>query len=170
MKLSHMYAYRSLQTLVSTLVLLAASSAAHSAEPSAVEPNTYDAHCALCHQRGGVGVVGQFPRLSGRVGEIAAMPIGRQYLIEVVLFGIAGKIEVDRHPLIGVMPSFAALTDADIATTLNYLISLQVSAKTNTKIPTVTAAEVAKVRGGPQLTATQVLANRAAALAKNKKK
>ena len=34
----------------------------------------FDANCAFCHQGGGVGVPGQFPRLAGRAGAIAAKP------------------------------------------------------------------------------------------------
>lgn len=98
--------------------LLAAST--HAAEPNRV----YDTNCALCHQRAGAGLAGQFPRLAGRAGEIAANEAGRRYLIETTLFGMAGKVEVDGASIVGVMPSFSLLSDDDLASVLNYIVSL----------------------------------------------
>jgi mono/diheme cytochrome c family protein len=123
----------------------------------------YDSHCAMCHQRGGVGLKGTFPRLAGRVDEIGRTEDGRRFLIEVTLFGMAGKIDVDGAPVIGVMPSFSVLKDEDLATVLNYVMSLEAPEKSKAKGRPVNieAADVAKVRAGVALNATQVLANRA---------
>lgn len=103
------------------LVLLTAVSPARADQPSSV----YDNNCALCHQKGGVGLKGQFPRLAGRAAVIASTGPGRRYLINVVLFGMAGRVDVDRTPIVGAMPSFAHLPDADLAAVLNYLIGLR---------------------------------------------
>ena len=62
---------------------------------TAADSRLYDSRCSLCHQGKAVGVPGQFPRLAGRVREIASRPEGRRYLLHVVLFGLAGKIEID---------------------------------------------------------------------------
>lgn len=138
----------------------------------AEEPNrVYDTNCALCHQRAGVGLVGQFPRLAGRVGEIAATREGRRYLVEVALFGMAGKVEVDGVAIVGVMPPFAMLPDEDLASVLNYVIALEGATKSKRKgtPPTIGVDEIKEVRAAAQLSPGQVRANRETALAANKK-
>jgi len=115
----------------------------------------YDSTCALCHQRDGAGLPGQFPRLAGRAGEIASTPAGRRYLINVVLFGLAGKVSVDGTPIIGVMPSFATSSDEDIASVLNFVASL--GAKHGEKpAPPISAADVKAARASPALSPSQV--------------
>jgi mono/diheme cytochrome c family protein len=84
----------------------------------------YRNNCALCHQTSAQGLAGQFPRLAGRVGPIAAKSAGREYLIGVVLNGMAGRITIDDTPVQGVMPSFRTLTDEQIAAVLSYLAGL----------------------------------------------
>ena len=152
--------------LTIALAALGATVPAWSSESNAV----YDARCAMCHQRAGAGLKGTFPRLAGRVDEIARTADGRRFLIEVVLFGMAGKINVDGAPLMGVMPAFAVLQDEDVAAVLNYAISLEGPEKSKAKGKSVMieAADVAKVRAATALNATQVLANRAGVVAKGK--
>ena len=88
----------------------------------------YRDNCALCHQTGAQGLAGQFPRLAGRIAAIAATPAGREYLIEVLLNGMAGRITVDDTPIQGVMPSFRTLSDVQIAAVLSYLAGLPTGA------------------------------------------
>lgn len=156
MKLNRLHAGFLALALIGTIV-----TAAHATEVSRV----YDAHCALCHQRAGAGLPGQFPRLAGRTGEMSTTAEGRHYLIEVTLFGMAGKIEVDGAPIIGVMPGFAILSSEDIASALNYVIGLDGPTKSKTKGVAVTAADVERVRQGSHPSPTQVRANRDKALA-----
>jgi mono/diheme cytochrome c family protein len=138
--------------------LVGATLALVAANVSAADANRiYDNNCALCHQKAGVGLSGQFPRLAGRLSEIAASDEGRRFLTEVTLYGMAGKIEVDGATIIGVMPPFAVLSDNDIASVLNYLISLQPA---KGKRAQITPADVATLRAGPQLSPSQVHANR----------
>ena len=120
----------------------------------------YDQTCGLCHQRAAVGVNGQFPRLAGRVDRLAADQQGRDYLIHTVLFGNAGKIEVDGASIVGVMPSFLSLSDSDVAGVLNYLIRLP--APPARKVRAISPAEVAAVRNGPHASAADVAAMRTA--------
>src|SRR5437868_8142216 len=142
------------------------------ANAPAAEPNrVFDTNCALCHQKAGAGFKVQFPRLAGRAGEIAATEAGRRYLIEVTSFGMAGKVEVDGAPIIGVMPGFAVLSDDDLASVLTYIIQLEGPSKSKGKgkRPQISAADVKSVRAGPQLSPTQVHANRESLLAGNTK-
>jgi cytochrome c553 len=120
----------------------------------------YDSTCALCHQNGGIGLKGQFPRLAGRVDRMAADPQARAYLIETLLFGVSGKIEVDGAPIVGVMPSFASLSDDDLASVLNYLIRLGGSG--GKKVKAIAPSEIRGGRAGPHRSTAQVATSRAA--------
>jgi mono/diheme cytochrome c family protein len=84
----------------------------------------FDNSCAFCHQSGGVGVPGQFPRLAGRVGAIAAKPEGKKFLPQILLNGMSGRITVDGEQVLGIMPAFNTLSDDDIASVLSYLSGL----------------------------------------------
>ena len=143
------------RTLLLMMLLFASSgmTAAYADGPNAV----YDKNCALCHQRGGTGVSGQFPRLAGRVGAIAASDAGRRYLLDVLLFGMAGQVDVDHVLIVGVMPSFAALSDEELASVLNYVTHLDGAAqKPEVKPGVLSAVDVAGARAAQKLSATQV--------------
>ncbi len=93
---------------------LAAPAAAQTAPPA------WKANCQVCHQADGKGLAGQFPRLAGRASTIAEKPAGRAYLAGVVIHGMAGRVTVDDKPIIGVMPGFTTLSDADLAAALTF--------------------------------------------------
>ncbi|MES2292523.1 MAG: cytochrome c [Pseudomonadota bacterium] len=84
----------------------------------------FNNNCAICHQVGGKGVEGQFPRLAGRAGVIAAMPQGREFLVSLVLNGMSGTVTVDGKKIVGVMPDFSAFADDDLAAILTYVAGL----------------------------------------------
>jgi cytochrome c5 len=135
--------------------------AAATADHSAV----FDANCSMCHQARAAGVPGQFPRLAGRAKRIAATAAGRGYLEHVVLYGMIGTITVDGTPIVGgVMPSFASLSDRDLADALDYIISLDASGKMNWRGAVIQPAEIAGIRAGKALSPVQVHRLRAAAL------
>ena len=81
-------------------------------------------NCALCHQSGGTGLPGQFPRLAGRVGQIGAQESGRRYLIDVLTYGLSGSVTIDDQEIIGVMPPFSMLSDDSVADILSYVQTL----------------------------------------------
>lgn len=136
----------SVRSAVVALALAAAPATALAAGP-------YDANCKMCHQTGGAGLKGQFPKLAGRVSQIAGAPDGRAYLIDVTLYGMSGRIQVEGQPLSGVMPGFARLDDATLAAILNQATAFSGKAKP------FTAAEVA-ARRADKLTTAQVRAKR----------
>ncbi len=149
---------------------ISAISAARGANPadateaaSAADPvKIFEANCALCHQKGAVGVHGEFPRLAGRIAPIASSDPGRRYLQQVVLFGMAGSIEVDGQTILGVMPSFTTLSNEDLAAVLNYLVQLgPASSKRTPPMIPFTAASLQALRDGPSLSPTQVHDSRA---------
>ena len=103
----------------------------------------FDNNCAVCHQAGGVGVPGQFPRLAARAGTIAAKPEGKAFLPQVVLYGMGGRITVDGEQILGAMPGFDSLSDDDIAGVLTYITGL------GHKPVSYTAADIKKARALP---------------------
>ncbi|HEY1876213.1 MAG TPA: cytochrome c [Rhizomicrobium sp.] len=114
----------------------------------------FDNSCAFCHQAGGVGVPGQFPRLAGRVGAMAATPAGRAFLPKILLNGMSGRVTVDEQPILGIMPAFDSMSDDDLASVLTYLAGLD-------HAPIAfTADEIKKARGEPKLSPTDVAAAR----------
>lgn len=78
----------------------------------------YETNCASCHQATGEGVPGAFPPLAGHVP--ALYNADRSYLINLLLYGLQGEIEVLGQSYNGVMPQWSQLSDDDIAATLNY--------------------------------------------------
>jgi mono/diheme cytochrome c family protein len=125
---------------VCAALLLAGAPGAVAADGKAV----FDNNCAVCHQAGGVGVPGQFPRLAGRAGTIAAKPEGKAFLPQVVLNGMGGRITVDGDEILGAMPALDSLSDDDIAAVLTYITGLE------HKPVIYTAAEIKRARAMPR--------------------
>jgi len=73
--------------------------------------------CVSCHQENGRGVPGDFPPLDGNPD------LFRDRLLPayVVLFGLEGEIRVGDETYNGIMPSFAHLSDAEVAAVVNYI-------------------------------------------------
>jgi mono/diheme cytochrome c family protein len=136
--------------VVSAVLLGAVAAVAHAGDGAAL----FAQNCAICHQAGATGLPGQFPRLAGRVARIARKAEGRAYLIDIITYGMAGEITVDKAPIMGVMPPLP-LSDDDVALVLSFVASLQSAAP----MP-ITAAEVAAERARPRKSSAEVLALR----------
>lgn len=98
---------------------------------------TYKKLCASCHQSDGSGVSGLYPPISGTKmvnGEKAK-------LIDIILNGQSGEIEVKGEIYNNVMPSHKHLTDQQVADLLTY-----VKNNFDNEGGEVTAQEVAEVR------------------------
>ena len=97
----------------------------------------YGKYCLACHQTDGTGVPGMYPPLSGTdwvTGDKAR-------LIEIVIKGQHGEIEVNGKIFKGVMPPHLFLTDEQIASVLSYVRS-----NFGNRADSVLAGEVAAVR------------------------
>ncbi|MDB6082401.1 MAG: hypothetical protein JWN43_282 [Gammaproteobacteria bacterium] len=129
--------------------------AAHAAEGAAV----FAHNCALCHQADASGLPGQFPRLAGRIGHISGKAPGRAYLIDVLTYGMAGEVTVDKQTIVGVMPPLQ-LSDDDTAQVLSFLTALGHAGPTP-----FTADEVAAQRAKPRKSGADVHAERQSLLA-----
>jgi mono/diheme cytochrome c family protein len=80
-------------------------------------------NCAVCHQPDGKGAPSVYPPLADSVGRYVALKEGRVYLIDVVAFGMGGKIESGGDSFEGDMPPWPQLTDQDVADVLDYVLT-----------------------------------------------
>jgi len=79
----------------------------------------FGARCAVCHQATGLGLAGVFPPLAG-----AEWVIGdEKVLVNILLHGIDGEIEVKGAKYSGAMPAFNTLSDDELAAVLSYIRS-----------------------------------------------
>jgi mono/diheme cytochrome c family protein len=128
-------------------------------------------NCLMCHQSGAVGLPGQFPRLAGRIAAISSQPKGRAYLIDVLTYGMAGKITVDDQSIVGLMPPFAQLSNDDVAGVLSYIQSLDVSPGGDplggTPPGSTPPAGTSRAAAPPVFTAREVQAGRSATTVKS---
>ena len=115
----------------------------------------FNEYCVGCHQVGGAGVPGEYPRLAGRVDKIAADPRGRAFLAQLMLTGMSGTITVDGRRILGIMPAFDNLKDGELAAILNYVVNLE-----GHKGPVVTAQALTKTRIGAHSTPEQMAETR----------
>src|SRR5690606_13120280 len=82
----------------------------------------YNANCVGCHQAAGQGVPGAFPPLAGHAADVYAAG-GEDYLVQVLLFGLTGQIQVEGTNYNGFMPAWQQLDDDQIANVLNHVIA-----------------------------------------------
>jgi mono/diheme cytochrome c family protein len=78
----------------------------------------FTANCALCHQSTGLGLPGQYPPLVGSEWVLGPAP---RRLTQIVLHGIQGPIHVEGKVFNNAMPTWAALTDKELAGVLSYV-------------------------------------------------
>ncbi|MEM7736533.1 MAG: c-type cytochrome [Deinococcota bacterium] len=83
----------------------------------------YSNNCVSCHQATGQGIVGAFPPLAGHTPELVSVEGGREYLKNLVLYGLQGSIGVDGANYNGIMPAWSQLSDEQLASTLNYVLT-----------------------------------------------
>jgi len=87
-----------------------------------------------------------YPPLADSIGNELRLKHGREYLIEVVLNGMAGAIEVNDTTYVGLMPEFASLSDDEIAAALNQVLTKFNAAELPKDFAPITAAEVHAAR------------------------
>ena len=121
--------------------------------------NVFVSNCAVCHQPDGKGAPGVYPPLAGSVGRDAAVKDGRTYLIDVVSFGMGGKIESGGDSFEGDMPPWPQLSDEDVAQVVTYVLTGLNSKLTPADFKPISADEV-KAERAKQLNAAAVRAER----------
>ncbi|WP_299426587.1 c-type cytochrome [uncultured Meiothermus sp.] len=115
-------------------------------------------NCVGCHQANGAGLPGVFPPLAGHVPDILAARGGREWLVQVMLYGLQGPITVRGATYNGVMPGYAQFSNAEMAALLNHIATQW----GNTLPPGQGAFSEAEIQAqrGKNLSAQQVLAAR----------
>jgi hypothetical protein len=82
---------------------------------------TYQENCASCHEQG--ESTRRVPPLRNHVPNIFLAEGGRIYLIDFILFGLEGRIQVDNHLYESRHPDYKdRLSNEEIAATLNYTL------------------------------------------------
>lgn len=116
---------------VASLVALVAFSGVF-AQPTSSDPSfdwadlgrsAYNANCASCHGAEGAGVPGAFPPLAGHAADLLYAEGGATLLIDTVLYGMEGPIEVDGAAFNGAMPAWSQLSDEQVAAVLNHVVT-----------------------------------------------
>jgi mono/diheme cytochrome c family protein len=79
----------------------------------------FAAQCAACHQASGKGLPGVFPPLDGSEWVQGAPKV----VANILLHGITGQITVAGNKFEGAMPSFAQLSDAELAGVASFVRS-----------------------------------------------
>jgi mono/diheme cytochrome c family protein len=99
--------------------------------------NVYTKYCLTCHQVDGSGVPNLNPPLIQTKWTLGSKTV----LIEQVLKGSNGKVEIDGETFHNTMPPLATLTDQQIADVLTYVRN-----NFGNKASAVTVAEVKAIR------------------------
>jgi len=77
----------------------------------------YAGKCAACHQASGAGLVGIFPPLAGSSWVTGS----EQRLVQILLHGIQGPIEVLEITYNGLMPAWKMLSNEELAAVATYV-------------------------------------------------
>jgi mono/diheme cytochrome c family protein len=144
--------------LMVLVALLATGSAMSGTAWGADSQASYVKHCSLCHQPDAQGIPGTFPRIWGRIGQIAATPEGAAFVAQAVLWGMSGTVSVDDVPVTGVMPGVPHVSDEEIAAIVDYLITEGGTVK-NTSAFTVETVKAARAAGRISQATTNALRN-----------
>ncbi len=139
------------------LVVFALSCALSGSALAKADGASVYSRCFGCHKSAGTGIAGTFPPLASHAAKVAISEGGRAYLIDVLLYGLEGKIEIEGKKYDGAMPAFGdQLKDDEIAAVLNHILTSWGNDKMLPKgHKEVSAAEV-KARRGKKLTPQQV--------------
>lgn len=107
----------------------------------------YAANCQACHQANGEGLTGAFPPLTEHTATLYNNEGGRDYLANLLVYGLQGQITALDSSYNGVMPAWAQLSDDDLAATLNYTLTSWGNDGLTTDFSDYTAEDIAAVRG-----------------------
>lgn len=106
--------------------------------------------CAVCHQTQGEGAAGVFPPINQTLGRFLATAAGRNYLVDVAVFGLAGAITIGGQRYVGQMKVTPPLTDQEAADVLNYTLTAFNAASLPAEFAPYTAAEITGRRAAPK--------------------
>lgn len=136
--------------LIIAIPLVSAQGTPISEVDTSVGETIYNSVCLACHMMNGEGTPYAFPPLNNHFNDLVAVEGGREYVIDVVLFGLMGAITVNDIPYNSVMtPHIGMFDDQQVADVLNYVATAWDNAA---QLPdgflAFTADEVGALRGG----------------------
>jgi mono/diheme cytochrome c family protein len=100
------------------LLMVAASGGLQAADGAKL----YEAHCMACHQPDGNGAEGLAPPVAGVLAKRGQSTNGREYLAQVLVSGMIGKITSRGIKYDGAMPA-ATLSDEELASVMGYVLT-----------------------------------------------
>ncbi len=100
------------------LLMVAASGPLQAADGAKL----YEAHCMACHQPDGNGAEGLAPPVAGVLAKRAQSTSGREYLAQVLVSGMIGKITSRGIKYDGAMPA-TTLSDEELAAVMGYVLA-----------------------------------------------
>ena len=113
-------------------------------------------NCTACHQANGQGVPAAFPPQAGHAPTLYNVEGGRKYMINTVLYGLQGEIEVQGNKYNSIMtPWGPLLKDDQIASVLSYVLTSWGNEELLVDFAPITPEEVAAERAN-NFTAQQV--------------
>lgn len=113
--------------------------------------------CLGCHKADGTGIPGVFPPLVGHAADLAKAEGGRAYLIDVVVFGLTGEIQVAGKTYKGTMPGLGEqIKDDEVAAVLNHVLASWGNDKKLPKGHKAFGAGEVQARRAAKLTPTKV--------------
>jgi mono/diheme cytochrome c family protein len=111
--------------------------------------------CFGCHKSTGIGIGGIFPPLAGHAAKLVSAD--RTYPVQVLLYGLEGKIEVEGKKYKGKMLAFGdKLKDDEIAAVLNHILASWGNEKLLPKGHKEFSAAEVKAQRGKKLTPQKV--------------
>ena len=145
-----MYLFQQRQQAAQAEPATATSTAPATTDSADVMPGEqrYATSCAACHGVDGTGRRGSFPPLAGHMPDLVARDGGREYIIDVLLYGLSGPIEIDGVAYRGFMAPVSRLDDREVAAVLNHsLHAWGNDEQLPADFPSIRADEVAQRRG-----------------------
>lgn len=107
----------------------------------------YNQSCAGCHMPDGTGQEERIPALAAHVPHLANAEGGREYLMNVVMWGLSGEITVLGETFDRSMPARFTLANEELAAILNYIVTAWGNdALLNDDVAEFTADELNEVR------------------------
>ena len=108
---------------IALVALLGFVGAVSAADKPMSDQLLYGKMCGICHLEAGQGIPGAFPPLDARLAEWAATDGGQAYLVNVMVNGLYGPIDVNGVSYVGAMPGLAdQLSSEEIAGLLNFVL------------------------------------------------
>ena len=104
-----------------TTLALAAGVCAAQGTPSGQA--IYAANCVPCHQTDGEGAPGIAPPLAGILAGRAKQDVGREFLAQILVSGMTGTLVSKGQRYTGSMPSFAGMSDGELAAVMNFVLA-----------------------------------------------